>query len=464
MRGRRWGRSPRLTGTKSPALVLTAVFALLLSIYLVSPVAIYGDGRAGGPTAASLVVEGDLDLDEFSDLTWFDGYQITSVGGHAYDFYPWTRTIFAVPVAAALEVAAAVGVGDGAAAAVRSDTWEPVLLLVPGALTTAAAAALAGLLAWRGVALRRRRTALVVAVFAGLGTGYWSTASRGLWQHGPACLWLTLALLGAWGVEHGRRRAWSAALLGAAASAAAFTRPPFIFLGLGLAVWLAVAHRRRFLAAAGGAAVVTTGVLAVNLATYGTLMMPYYDPARASGSRADSLLYGIAGTLVSPSRGALFFLPAAFAAAAWGLVLARRERREVGLRLAVALSSVVFLLFVAVNPEGWWGGHSYGPRFLVDLVPVLAFLSVPAVEAVLATGLRRPAAAALCLLAAWSIFVHAQGGLIRQSSCWNTVPDDIDQNRSRAWDLRQPQLLAGARWVLAGNSPLRDACGGGGEI
>lgn len=59
---------------------------MLLSIYLVSPVAIYGDGRAGGPTAASLVVEGDLDLDEFADLAWFDGYQITSVGGHAYDF------------------------------------------------------------------------------------------------------------------------------------------------------------------------------------------------------------------------------------------------------------------------------------------------------------------------------------------------------------------------------------------
>ncbi len=446
----------------APRLLLALIFVLLAAIYHLSPVALYGDGRGAGPTAASIVLEGDLDIDEFSDLVWIGGYQTTYVDGHAYDLYPWTRTIFAVPVAAALSLLEEFGVGDGPAAAVRSDTWEPILLLVPGALTTAGAATLAGLLAWRQAhdPDRRRRTAILVALGAGLATGYWSTASRGMWQHGPACLWFSAALLGAWGVERGRRRSLSAVLLGASASAAAFTRPPFLFLGAGLALWLLLAHRDAFLAAAAAAVAVATPILVVNVATYGTLMMPYYDAARASKARPDSLLYGIAGTLVSPSRGGMFFMPAALMGATWGFVIAVRQRRELGLRATLGVSGLVFFFFMATNTEGWWAGHSYGPRFLVDLVPVMMFLGVPAFEKAVGGGIRQPAAMALLILAVWSIFVHSQGAVIRQSSCWNSVPSDIDVNRSRAWDPGQAQFLAGARWVMSGHSPLSDACGG----
>ncbi len=446
----------------APRLLLALIFVLLATIYHLSPVVLYGDGRGAGPTAASVVLEGDLDISEFSDLAWIGGYQTTYVGGQAYDFYPWTRTIFAVPVAAALSLFEKFGLGDGPAAAVRSDTWEPILLLVPGALTTAGAATLAGLLAWRQAhdPGRRRRTAIFVALGAGLATGYWSTASRGMWQHGPACLWFSAALLGVWGVERGRRRYLSAVLFGASASAAAFTRPPFLFLGAGLAIWLLLAHRDVFLAATAAAIAVATPIIVLNIVTYGTLMMPYYDAARASKARPDSLLYGVAGTVVSPSRGAVFFMPAALMAASWGFAIAVRQKREAGLRAAIGVSGLVFFFFMATNTEGWWAGHSYGPRFLVDLVPVLTFLAVPAIEKVVGGDIRRPAATVLSLLAIWSIFVHAQGAVVRQSSCWNSVPSDIDLNRSRAWDPGQVQFLAGARWVMSGHSPLSDACGG----
>ncbi len=450
------GRAPRRS------VVVGAVFVSLVLVYLVSPVVEYGDGRNTGPTVASVVTEGDLDIDEFADVSWFGQYQTVVVDGSSYDFYPWTRSVFALPVAVVVEVAGAVGLGDGAAAVVRSDTWEPLFLLVPAAVVTAAAAALSALLAWEQAAASRRRAlvAAVVGLGAGLSTGYWSTASRGMWQHGPACFWFTAALLAAWYVQVGRSPRPMAVLVGAASTAAALTRPTFVILGAALLVWLVVEHRRLVLRAVAGAAAVAVPVMAVNLATFGSLMMPYYEASRPT-DRPDPLLYGLAGLLFSPSRGALFFMPAAVLLAVWGLVRSVRSRNAMVLRLALAGGSVVFTLFVAGTPEGWWAGNSYGPRFLVDLIPVAAFLAVPAIECCVAGDARKPAVGAVIALVMWSVFVQGSGALVRQSACWNTLGGDLrDTGRARVWDLSDTQTLYGLRWVASGNSPLSDGCSG----
>jgi hypothetical protein len=448
-------------------------FGCLAAVYLLSPVVAYGDGRNAGPTAASIVTEGDLDIDEFADLPFFGGYQTVFVDGRAYDWYPWTRSLFAVPVAAAAEVASAAGVGDGAAAAVRSATWEPLLLLVPGALATAAAAALSGAVAWRysGAGPRRSRTALLVALGTGLATGYWSTSSRGMWQHGPACLWFTVALLATWHVAHGRRRAWAAAAVGAGATAAAFTRPTFVILGVALALWMALVHRDRLAPAAAGALAVAVPVVLVDLAAFGEPLMPYYDASRRSAEAADPLAYGLAATLLSPSRGMAVFLPLAVGTAVAGLVVGSRgrdgadraDRSAAALRWCLAAGAVAVIAFSATNPEGWWAGHSYGPRFAVDVVPVLALLAVPAVDRIVTAPIGRPLLALTAVAAGWSVLVHAQGAIVRQTTCWNARPTDIDEDRARVWDWADTQSLTGIRWVLGGNSPLRTDCGAGRE-
>jgi hypothetical protein len=455
---------PAVTSTlgRPPALLLGFVFLVAFSVYLVSPVVYYGDGRLAGPTAASIVQRGDLDVDEFRDLDFVGGYQTVDVDGHQYDFYPWTRSLAALPVAVTLLIGDKLGVTPGPDEAVRSSTWEPALLMVPGALTTAGAVVASTWLAWWQVRdpRRRRRVALLVGVGLAFATGYWSTASRGMWQHGPACLWMSLALVGAWPISQGDRRARWGVLLGATAMAAALTRPTFVIFLVGFGVWILVSHRHQVAAVAAGAATVAVPVVLVNLATFGSLVMPYYDSGRAGGDRPDGLLQGLLASVASPSRGVMVFMPGLVVMAIIGLRAAYRDGREVRMRLMLATTCVAVFLFTAMSAEGWWAGQSFGARFAVDLIPPLAFLAVPCLDVLAFSSIRRPATAAIAALVLWSAFVHAQGALIRQTSCWNVSPVDIDVSRSQVWELAHAQSVVGVEWIARGNSPLDTDCAG----
>jgi hypothetical protein len=250
-----------------------------------------------------------------------------------------------------------------------------------------------------------------------------------------------------------------AVIVGLAAAGAALTRPTFAILGVALAVWIVIEHRGLAARAVAGASAFTVPVLVVNQLTFGSLMMPYYDAGRAAHGPPDSLVYGLAGQLVSPSRGVLFFMPAVALVSVWGLVVSLRRRDGIVLRGSLAVASIVFLLYMSASPEGWWAGNSYGPRFLVDLVPIAAFLAVPAVERCWSGAASKLLLSVVIAVTAVSVFVQGSGALVRHSACWNTIGGDLyDVGRSRVWDLSESQALYGLRWVLDGNSPLSDGC------
>src|SRR5690606_23020586 len=107
-------------------------------------------------------------------------------------------------------------------------------------------------------------------------TPAWSTASRGLWQHGPTILLFATALLLLVRAEDRPGRAALAAIpLGLALA----VRPTNLFPSLILTAYVAVRHRGELLrwVAFGGLAI--AAVAAVHLATYGLLVPPYYLPS-----------------------------------------------------------------------------------------------------------------------------------------------------------------------------------------
>lgn len=84
-----------------------------------------------------------------------------------------------------------------------------------------------------------------------------------------------------------------------------------------------------------------------------------------------SVPVGTAGLLVSPSRGLLWYCPPVVLAV-WGLRKAMRQRRWEALSL-VAL----FIAFLALHSlwAAWAGGWSWGPRFLLPVLPGLMALT-----------------------------------------------------------------------------------------
>ena len=150
------------------------------------------------------------------------------------------------------------------------------------------------------------------------------------------------------------------------------------------------------------------------------------------------MVAGLAGVLVSPSRGLFVYAPVlvfpVVGLAAW-LV-----RRRVGVLACAALAAAVGVATIA-QFSVWWGGHSFGPRLLTDVLPALVLGLVPIWPAVRRRALGR---ALFALAFAVSVVVEIVGAFYFPSPRdveWNMSPEDVDFAHERLWDWRDPQLL-----------------------
>jgi hypothetical protein len=141
---------------------------------------------------------------------------------------------------------------------------------------------------------------------------------------------------------------------------------------------------------------------------------------------------GAAGLLVSPSRGLLIFSPVVIVALL-GIPAALRTLPYHGVGWALAGSFALYLVYAVYTV--WWGGHSYGPRYLLDFV---VFLTPPAAVA-LDMIVRARWAQALCVLALlWSIAAAGTGAFFADN--WNTTPADVDKHHERLWNWRDSEI------------------------
>jgi hypothetical protein len=126
-----------------------------------------------------------------------------------------------------------------------------------------------------------------------------------------------------------------------------------------------------------------------------------------------SLVEGLAGSMVSPSRGLLVFSPVV-AFGLWGLLRTFRDSRFSAMR-PVGIAAVALFLVVACW-FSWFGGWSYGPRLLTDNVTLLAFLAIPVADEI---RQRRILATAFGVCLAWSVAVQAVGAFAYDVAGWN---------------------------------------------
>jgi hypothetical protein len=250
------------------------------------------------------------------------------------------------------------------------------------------------------LAARRRAPDLValgVAFAYAFATSSWAISSQALWQHGTGQFLLALGLY----LLSEQPVAWRAALLGAVAGLITANRPHDIFFSVALAgMCFLLAGRRAWPFA------VTAGTVAVILLVYNTALFPtmlggYFEYRTPSGAALVPHWpeWQTVGALLFSNRGLLTFSPfllLAFAPSTW----ASRPRAE-WILLAAWFAQV---LFYASFP-GWSGGYTYGPRYLVDGLPVLAICMVSAVAA-----MRTPwSRVALALVVAFGVMLQAIG-------------------------------------------------------
>jgi hypothetical protein len=368
-------------------------------------------------------------------------YQVHAHRGHVYYVYPPGSSILSIPFVATANALGVSAIGPHATYNARGEAAIQAVLapaLMAGlALLTFHQARLALPTAWSAV----------VALVTALGTPVWSSASRAVWSQTWGILLLAAALFLVTRAERSGRPV-AAGALGTLLAWTCLVRPTFALSAGTLWLYLLSRDRRRAARVALGGLVWLGALLVYSWIHFGDVLPGYY---RVGGPRfAGNVIEGLAGNLISPSRGVLVFVPVLLVV----LCLAVRYRAFLSnprLVLVAAAASGLHLIVVSAY-RYWWAGHSFGPRFMMDVLPWLVLLGIYGLEArqrARATapparaGLReRTAAMAAALLCAVSVMVHGGGAIAEAPARWNQIPADVDQHPERLWQWTDSQALA----------------------
>ena len=287
--------------------------------------------------------------------------------------------------------------------------------------------------------LTSARIAIAVAVGLGLGTTLW-VQSRSLGQHDVVAFGMALCLY-AW-TRPSRELASRHLLLGAiglslAATARFQTVPMVGVMVLGLVSRIGV--RRAVMPALVVSGSVAT-LFAVQWHWFGHVLgaAPLLEKLHpevhgVTGSLSHKPWVGAVGLLVSPNRGLFFYSPIALIPL-FGIRSALRNFPEHGIGWCLIAALAQFLAYAAYSV--WWGGHTFGPRYLLDPLVLLTPAAPVALTATLVNWWTRT----ICAVAlTWSVVISGTGVFF--SDPWNREPVDVDRHHERLWDWSDLQVL-----------------------
>lgn len=222
-------------------------------------------------------------------------------------------------------------------------------------------------------------SATVLTIAYAFGTCVYSTSSQGMWQHSATALYMGVAILI---LSRGSDRPADGYLLGLAMAMATLSRPTMGITAALLGVQLLLTDRRTFvrytLAGLPFAAMLlyTNYTLLGSPWRFGQTVLVDHAMEKTGVAKIwqTPILTGLAGLLVSPSRGLFVFSPFLLGVIPGAVLcwLNPQWRWMRSFSLAV-LATIV----VESRHFDWWGGWSFGYRHLVDLSPMLVTLMLP---------------------------------------------------------------------------------------
>ena len=230
------------------------------------------------------------------------------------------------------------------------------------------------------LALRKvasRNVSLGVALIYGLASNTWAISSQALWRQGLTELSFTFLL---WALLRLPDSPYAPSWAGIALGVAAANKPLEGILILALLVYFA-GHRqwKNLLLFLAPLAVLGLPVLAFNLHFFVSFLGVYSVRTLAMEGGLHSpfvtrLVAGLLGTMVSPSRGALIYMPW-IAFALWGAARLWKDNNPGWSRPLIVAVAAIHV--VQVGGIDWWGGWNFGPRYFTDLLPFFAWFLVP---------------------------------------------------------------------------------------
>jgi len=278
-------------------------------------------------------------------------------------------------------------------------------------------------------------------------TSAWSTASRGLWQHGPSMLMLSISL---YLLLLSKNKPKIAQFVSIPLAFSYVIRPTNSISILFLSLYVLVEYREYFVRYILWSLLISIPFIVFNFNVYDFFLPPYYMPNRIfSGSR---FLEALAGNLVSPARGIFIFSPVLLFSI-YGVYVKMKSKTFLSLDFSIVAIVIGHYVVISSFPH-WWGGHSFGPRLMSDMLPYFMYFFATFVASIppMTAGIQKSAISILFVLtAAFSFFVHYRGATQWDVYVWNSLPVNVDKAPERLWDWKDVQFLRG----IGGKENLR---------
>ena len=395
-------------------------------------------------TALSIIREGNTNLDEYKEIIdQHRSYAAETIHHHIYNWYPLGAPIISIPYVFIIDKFLEHSLAIDFHAFIKHE--------VPGGIPKGVERFIAStLVALSSVLIyfisslffdNRKYPLLLVFVFA-FCTSAWSTASRGLWQHGPAMFLLTVSLYFLLLAKHTPTfEPWLIRFTGIPLAFSYVVRPTDSLSILILTIFIFLRHRKCFRAYCLWSMLVAIPFFLFNLHVYHSLFSSYYSLNQISVS--PHFFEALTGMLFSPSRGVFMYSPILLFAM-YGIFLKIKNKRMELLDYALLIIIVLHWL-ISSSHLRWWAGHSYGPRYFTDILPYFMYFLIPAVSEISKRrGIRKAVLVVMlfCAIAA-SFFIHYRGATSEDVHTWNASPINIDLKPSRAWDWHDIQFLRG---------------------
>jgi hypothetical protein len=400
-------------------LEMLCLFVLVLSGYLLNGHAIpSGDATPNRYLPVSILRDGSFYLDGFPVLYSPKlPYYVRHFRGRYVSSYPVTAAVLAVPI-----YLPAVLRGE----APESPVWEELEKTSAAAIVALSAVFLYLAL----VRLTTQRMALLVTGAYAFGTSSLSVSSQALWQHGPSQLGLAAAL---YFLVKGREAERWVAVSGFPLAFAVISRPTDLLLAVPLGFYVLLHYPKQVAPLLAFALPPIGFELWYNVTYQGG---PFWTqvPLLQGQHWTGRFWEGLSGLLFSPARGLFIYSPI-FLFSLVTLVMAWRRGGDALLRAGGVGALLVVFLYCRWWP--WWGGHTFGPRLLADLTPLLALALYP-----LRDGLNRSRWIKAAFVAAllWSVGAHSIGAFWDEIA-WNAYPVDVDRAPQRLWSWTDNQLV-----------------------
>ena len=439
-------QSPVRNGRATPDLVIAGfIFVVAFLVFWVSPIHQVTDSTYSMLLSESLLKYRSFALDHYaiSPAEVQAHTQLERVNDHIYYYAPAGGPVLSIPFVAVMNAFQLTAVNPDGTFKLRGEVKMQALLA--GLLM----AALASIFFFTARLLLSRTWSVFIALGATFGTQVWSTASRGLWSHTWEILLLGVVVWMLLAAETGKRKL-RPMLLATLLAWTYFARPSAAVSILAVTAYVLLNHRRSFLLYALAGSFWALVLAVYSWIHFGHLLPRYYREQLV----IDNPWISLTGSLVSPSRGLLIYVPVLL----FVFYLLVRYWKEIVFKRLVWLALLVVLAhFIMLSSiKTWWGGACYGARLTTDLVPWFVLLGLLAIDAMLRSRAtasvqpstlkwRVPLVAGFVLLLV-SVFINARGATsdeTRNWENWRWEARPAERDTGALWDWRYPQFLAG---------------------